>query len=175
MPRSTNHYYSDTWAGMYAIAVILDPRLKVDYYKANGWEPELIAHAKNSLVQAVKKYGTATPQSDQTDIVAQDESTDDEMFRRIKKQRVEKRSEMGRYLTKPVADRNVNILEWWKYHADKFPCLARIARDYLAIPATSVPCERAFPGGTDLITNKRGSLNDDSIEICLCLKSWWRR
>ena len=27
-------YYSDTWAGMYAISVILDPRFKTDYYQA---------------------------------------------------------------------------------------------------------------------------------------------
>lgn len=49
-----------------------------------------------------------------------------------------------------------------------------MARDYLAIPATSVPVERAFSCGTDLITPTRCRLSDDTIRACMCLKSWWK-
>jgi len=38
---------------------------------------------------------------------------------------------------------------------------------------TSVPVERVFSGGTDLIAAKRCSLKaDTTIRACMCLKSW---
>ena len=36
-----------------------------------------------------------------------------------------------------------------------------MAKDYLAIPATSAPVERLFSGGTDLVTQKRCSLKKE--------------
>jgi hypothetical protein len=65
----------------------------------------------------------------------------------MKRRRVQKESEQVRYLRAPLADDDKDALAWWKQHADDYPCLARIARDYLAIPATSDPSERAFLAG----------------------------
>ena len=89
---------------------------------------------------------------------------DERVFLPLKQRRVEKDSEVGRYLATPIADPDEDILVWWKDHARVHPRLARIARDYLAIPATSVPAERVFSGGANLITDKRGSLNEDTIQ-----------
>ena len=51
---------------MDAIAVILDPRHKLDYYEATEWEPDHVAHARGTLLQAIAKYAaTAPPQPDQ--------------------------------------------------------------------------------------------------------------
>jgi hAT family C-terminal dimerisation region/Domain of unknown function (DUF4413) len=175
-------YYSDTWASMYAIAVILDPRWKMRYYRANEWEPELIAHAKNSLVQAMEAYGTAAempliPQSSQASQADRPEDLFEEMKvewnKKAKQPRVEKESELERYLATPIIDFDDDILVWWKQWAHEYPCLARIARDYLAIPATSAPAERAFSGGADLVTRKRGSLSEDTIQAYMCLDSWY--
>lgn len=47
-----------------------------------------------------------------------------------------------------------------------------MARDYLAIPATSAPVERVFSGGTDLVTQRRCSLKADTIHEAMCVKSW---
>jgi hypothetical protein len=165
-------YYTDAWAGMYAIAVILDPRLKMDYYRANNWEPEHIAHAKDALLQVVEKYGAAAPQPDQADIVDHSQRTEDRRFRGVKRYRVEKGSEVERYLATPTIGESEDVLAWWKQHQDVYPCLARIARDYFAIPATSVPAERVFSGGANLVTKKRGALNEETIEACICLDSW---
>ena len=47
-----------------------------------------------------------------------------------------------------------------------------MAKDYLAIPATSAPVERVFSGETDLVTQKRRSLKGETIHEIMCLKSW---
>jgi len=79
---------------------------------------------------------------------------------------------VDRYLTGQTADGGTDALEWWKRHSDEYPNLAPITRDYLAIPATSAPVERVFSGGADLVTDKRGSLKEDTIQACMCLSSW---
>ena len=153
--------------------MILDPRLKLDYYKNNNWERKLVNHAKRALLRAIKKYGAAMPPSTQP-VVAYPGPVEERAYGGVVKRRwveKEKESELGAYLSGGLAVHE-DILEWWKRHADAYPCLARIARDYLAIPATSAPAERVFSGGADLITEKRGSLNEDTIRACMCLKSW---
>lgn len=37
-----------------------------------------------------------------------------------------------------------DALEWWKVHDSRFPSLARMARQYLAVPASSASVERLF-------------------------------
>ena len=165
-------YYMEAWADMYAIAVILDPRLKMDYYQENDWEPENIAHIKNTLLRVVEEYGAAAPQPDQADIVDHSQCTEDRRFRSVKRCRAEKGSEVERYLATPTIGESEDVLAWWKQHQSVYPCLARIARDYFAIPATSVPAERVFSGGADLVTKKRGALHEETIEACICLDSW---
>lgn len=53
-----------------------------------------------------------------------------------------------------------------------YPSLGKMARDYLAVPATSASIERIFSSGKDLVTDKRGSLAPETIRECLCLKAW---
>jgi hypothetical protein len=131
--------YNKTWAGMYAISVILDPRLRVDYYEENQWEPEMIAHAKRALMRAMEEYGATASQSHHATpgSAAQGESLGgvdgDAFFPHAKRRHLERGSEMEKYLAEPVVDPHVDILAWWKDHAGKYPCLARIARDYLAL------------------------------------------
>ena len=94
------------------------------------------------------------------------------MAREMKRPRLEKQNELERYLAEPTIDSYTDILGWWRGNEHIYPRLARIARDYLAISATSVPAERVFSGGADLVSKKRGSLNEDSIQACICLDSW---
>jgi hypothetical protein len=170
--RKMREYYGKTWADMYMIALILDPRLKMDYFEDNHWEEEHVAHAKGAIQQAVKMYGDAMPRSEQSGTARRLDPVDEELHQQAKRRRVNKESELWRYSAAPTADADVDVLEWWKCHTRKYPWLARIARDYLGIPATSAPAERVFSDGADLITKKRGSLCADTIQACMCLKSW---
>src|SRR5262245_16511608 len=136
----------------------------MDYCESRRWEPEPTAYVQNAIQRAVKKYEKAMPQSDQTDTPGGLDRMERKLYRSMKRRRVEKESERTRYLAAPVAALDTDVLGWWKFHAGEYPCLARIARDYLAIPATSVPAERVFSGGADLVTKKRASLSEDSIQ-----------
>ena len=81
--------------------------------------------------------------------------------------------EVDLYCAAPVADRRVKSLDWWKSHDKEFPTLAAMARDWLAIPASSVPCESLFSVAGNTITSNRNRLNPETARGLLSLKSWW--
>jgi hypothetical protein len=47
-----------------------------------------------------------------------------------------------------------------------------MARDFLAISATSTPSERLFSSSGNMITDKRNRLASKTIRAAQCLKSW---
>lgn len=95
------------------------------------------------------------------------------MARLFKKRHIEHVDELQVYLTLPTIDGQIKPLEWWKINELQYPNLARMARDYLAIPATSVPSEQCFSISKNLITNNRNRLLGKTTRACICLKSWW--
>jgi hypothetical protein len=48
-------------------------------------------------------------------------------------------------------------LEWWKRTQLKYPYLARLARLYLAVPATSAPSEKIWSRASIILTLKRAN------------------
>jgi hypothetical protein len=63
-------------------------------------------------------------------------------------------------------------LDYWRKNAFRFKTLSRVARDYLAIPGTSVPIEEKFSLADELITTKRNRLLPETINEVTCLNSW---
>jgi len=53
-------------------------------------------------------------------------------------------------------------LAYWKTKRFFYPRIAQLARRYLAIPATSVPCERLFSTAGNIVTQKRNRLSSDT-------------
>src|SRR4051812_17369358 len=51
-----------------------------------------------------------------------------------------------------------------------YPMLSHIARDYLAIQASSIPSERAFFSCVHLITPKRSCLHHDTVRKSMFVK-----
>src|SRR6266542_4863977 len=54
------------------------------------------------------------------------------------------KNELTKYNELPEFHKETNPLLWWKDRAIGFPNLSKVAREYLAINATSVPSERLF-------------------------------
>ena len=62
---------------------------------------------------------------------------------------VVRKSEVDKYLQLPALPttrngRDTCPLEWWKMHSHELPCLAKMARQFLALPASSAGVERRF-------------------------------
>lgn len=55
-------------------------------------------------------------------------------------------------------------------HREDFPTLFAIAMDYLAIQASSVPCERAFSSSAETDTSRRNKINPILMEALQMLK-----
>jgi hypothetical protein len=52
-------------------------------------------------------------------------------------------------------------LEWWKERQHQFKVLAKLAREFLAIPATSAPSERIWSRASRILNMKRASLDSE--------------
>ena len=81
-------------------------------------------------------------------------------------------AEWARWLKEKAQPRDTNILSYWKLKQAEYPTIARMARDHLAIPATSTASERVFSQGGDIVTKKRNRLALETIRELLCLRSW---
>jgi hypothetical protein len=55
-------------------------------------------------------------------------------------------------------------LKWWAAHAQRFPALSRLARIYLAAPATSTQCERIFSHAGLILNARRCGMSVASLE-----------
>lgn len=66
---------------------------------------------------------------------------------------------------------NADPLDWWKNKADSYKKLAPIAKFFLCIPGTSVPSERVFSDTGNIVTKKRASLDPDTVNQLVFLRS----
>ena len=55
-----------------------------------------------------------------------------------------------------------------------YPTLRRITIDFLACPASSIPCERLFSGGSEIATRCRAQLGVTRFEELQVMKFAWR-
>ena len=62
--------------------------------------------------------------------------------------------EFQKYLAEDLISIDDNPLKWWKNNQFRFPILAKVAKQFLCIPATSVPCERLFSTSGKIIRPK---------------------
>ena len=53
-------------------------------------------------------------------------------------------TELNAYMRVQQVANDTDPLMWWKQHQEEFPRLARMARQYLTVPASSASTERLF-------------------------------
>ena len=79
------------------------------------------------------------------------------------------RTMAGQQFNDGKLDVKANILMWWKKHAVRFPYLSRLARRYLAMPATSASVERLFSVAGQVVTAKRARLDPSTVTLLVFL------
>ena len=77
--------------------------------------------------------------------------------------------ELKLYYRKAIFARKEDPIRWWKEHEAKYPVLAKVARKYLGIQATSVASERVFSKAGELISKRRSRLKSKNVDILLFL------
>lgn len=76
------------------------------------------------------------------------------------------------YRSQPEEDEKCNPLTWWKKNNLAYPNIAKLAKQYLACPCSSVPSERLFSAAGNIVSKKRASLSRDTADMLVCLSSW---
>ena len=69
--------------------------------------------------------------------------------------------EVSRYIGEQATDKTP--VDWWKQNQDRYPLLSQLAMRYLAIPATSVPCERVFSSTGYIVSERRSCLLPENV------------
>ncbi|XP_025418328.1 zinc finger BED domain-containing protein 1-like [Sipha flava] len=70
--------------------------------------------------------------------------------------------------------RDEDPLKWWKENSNLYPEVSKLAKKYLSIVATSVPCERLFSEAGNITSKKRSSLSPDRVNNLLLLNSYYK-
>jgi hypothetical protein len=81
-------------------------------------------------------------------------------------------NELDNYFNSNSPGDEIMPTDWWKIHAIEYPKLSKMAQDFLSIMPTSVPCEQFFSIAGKQMTQTRNRLHPDTMQACLCLKSW---
>ena len=69
--------------------------------------------------------------------------------------------EVNLYLNYPFLCIDESPLRWWKIETARLPLLSTVARKYLSVCATSIPSERVFSVGGNIVTSKHNALKPE--------------
>lgn len=73
------------------------------------------------------------------------------------------------YMAEPQLRFDLNAFEWWKLKENKYPALAELAKQYLAITGTSVSSERYFSTVGNIVISKRTCLLTKNVNMLTSL------
>ncbi|XP_053179676.1 E3 SUMO-protein ligase ZBED1-like [Scomber japonicus] len=150
------------------VATALDPRFK-DLKSLNKADRAGVWRSITALLRGIspaqpEQPTTSEPPKKRLALMFAESSTDDE------EDTIE--TCLARYRAEPTIDLEACPLEWWSNHEGAHSLMARLARKYLATPATSVPCERLFSLSGHIVQKKRASLLAENVNRLVCLSDW---
>lgn len=84
------------------------------------------------------------------------------------------KSELDLYLDEPRLARtaDLDILSFWKSNQFRYPALASMACDILAVPVSTVASEATFSVGGRVLDSFRSSLKPKTVEALVCTRDW---
>ena len=87
---------------------MLDPRLKLQYYKDHGWKEKFIRNAKKQVTE----LWDSTYKANTTEAEAEADDIDNDLFGHIFKKRKLDKDELNAYLNERVVPGKTDILAW---------------------------------------------------------------
>ena len=77
--------------------------------------------------------------------------------------------QLDQYLSYPHLDVKECPHEWWRNESNRYPLVAQLVRKYLSVCVTSVPSERVFSCGGNIVSDKRACLKPDTVDSLVFL------
>uniref|UniRef100_H3B362 HAT C-terminal dimerisation domain-containing protein n=1 Tax=Latimeria chalumnae TaxID=7897 RepID=H3B362_LATCH len=77
-------------------------------------------------------------------------------------------TELENYILEPCIPPDQDPFEWWRVNENRYRKLARLAKAYLCIPATSVPAERVF-FSSGIVNRLRFRLSPEHVDMLIFL------
>ncbi|KFZ18867.1 hypothetical protein V501_00969, partial [Pseudogymnoascus sp. VKM F-4519 (FW-2642)] len=155
--KKLNDYYTlatnQRWSHL-GVATICDPRMNLNVF--------------NSLWPSSTKRNRRDAEADLLQLPTEPDSDDDLYISHS----IYQEPEWKRWLVEPRPGPATDILKYWAAKQYQYPIIAAIARDHLAIPATSAPSERVFSNEADILTKRRNRLSPETLRYLLCLRDW---
>ena len=201
MARSMIVKFDKYWSlinGVMAIGAVLDPRYKITllnyffplmYGNNAPKELEKVIQMCEDLVEEYQPNNDMVPTSsevgastlvDDIDVTSQDWEKAYSEYVMENTSTTNVKSEFTSYLEDGVLldkqkKENFDILGWWKQNGLKFPTLQKIARDFLAIPISTVASESAFSTSGRVLSQQHSRLKEDTLEALMCTQDWIRK
>uniref|UniRef100_A0A8D0GEG7 BED-type domain-containing protein n=1 Tax=Sphenodon punctatus TaxID=8508 RepID=A0A8D0GEG7_SPHPU len=173
------------------IASFLDPRFKEMRFLSPSLRSELHKEVKNTLSQVfnpqspsstkfwlpssdhkaeVGETGSQLPAQKERGPSGQSQSMYDILLGKDPTESMpEIHQQLENYIVEPLCKRSTNPLEWWKTNEHRFPAVARLAKQYLAIPATAVLPDQAFAASESTLEHRRAVLAPENLDQILFL------
>ncbi|KAM0920005.1 hypothetical protein ACQ4PT_007801 [Festuca glaucescens] len=188
MMENFNKYWEEK-NNVMVLATILDPRYKMFYvewafkelYDKNTALDEL-ADVHLELEELFDKFDTAKKMAEKSAtssnicITSRSMPASDSAFQAHRRNTTTKssKSELRNYLEDALEEPNPKfiLLDWWKVNSLRYPVLAKMARRFLTIPASSVSSESTFSTGGRVLDDYRSSLKPAMVEALVCGASY---
>ncbi|XP_077434540.1 E3 SUMO-protein ligase ZBED1-like isoform X2 [Vanacampus margaritifer] len=87
-----------------------------------------------------------------------DEEEDEQLSQAVQK-------EVLQYFGEQPLSKKENPLPWWRQNAARYPTLAKLAKSFLVIPATSTPSERLFSAAGNIPSKRRAGLGSEQVDM----------
>lgn len=185
--------------GVMAVGIVLDPRYKIELM--DYFYPQIYGDGSNSEIEKIKSFfrdmvteydskmkekqkekENASSSSSQNQnlseviVVGRKEAWKTNFAKHVsaKPSVASGRSEFDIYIEEERLpdDENFDILGWWKANGLKYPIMQKIARDFLAIPISTVASESSFSTSGRILTPHRSKLRSDTLEALMCVQDW---
>jgi hypothetical protein len=159
-------------------ATILDPRFKLNFFQNHFDSMSVYGITTKDLrarfVSEAEKFSQPEELSSSVPSLSTFSSLEDNLFGYLTYKFPSIHSEIARYLAEPLERRDIKVLDYWNGRQTTYPCLALMARTFLAIPATSTPSERVFSGDRGILGSQCSSTKPEKLEMILCVKECYR-
>ncbi|KIL57452.1 hypothetical protein M378DRAFT_58137, partial [Amanita muscaria Koide BX008] len=183
-----NEYYKKMAdSDAHILAMLLHPECKMAHFK-NHWDRTLQQEVSElgrkafkecyEQIQAAATSSRSTPpqptKKQKTQKLLRDTDSNDSDSDDIRNDEASSTPwlvEYERYMnTNDFIPPGMTVVAWWGINAPRYPIAASLARDYLAIMASSVSSERAFSSAGITLSKRRNWLKGDIVEALQCLK-----